>query len=155
MLYTIISRFVFSCFYVLLSNTKAFEDGMEDFVGGDGAAGDFCKVEKHGAEVLADEVAGQAVAQAGRNAVEVGKGGEDGGIMALVGDDDVVLRGGGSLRRCFFQIGNDGGARRRGLRGDKKMLGRNVGKGRKHGCSGLRDVCAVRDSRACQVVQTD
>ena len=53
MLYTIISRFVFSCFYVLLSNTKAFEDGMEDFIGGDGTAGDFCKVEKHGAEVLA------------------------------------------------------------------------------------------------------
>ena len=95
----------------LLPDTKAFEDGMEDFVGGDCAAGDFCKVEEHGAEVLANKVAGQAVAQAGRNAGEVGKGGEDGGIMALVGDEDVVLRGGGSLRRCFFQIGNDGGAR--------------------------------------------
>ena len=31
---------------------------MEDFIGGDGAAGDFCKVEKHGAEVLANKVAG-------------------------------------------------------------------------------------------------
>ena len=92
---------------------------MENFIGGDGAAGDFGKVEEGGAEVLAHEVAGQAVAQAGRNAVEVGKGGEDGGIMALVGDDDVVLRGGGSFRRCFFQIGNDGGARSRGLRSDK------------------------------------
>ena len=37
----------------LFSDAKAFEDGMEDFIGGDGAAGDFCKVEKHGAEVLA------------------------------------------------------------------------------------------------------
>ena len=114
----------------LLPDAKAFEDGMEDFVGGDGAAGDFCKVEKHGAQLLADEVAGQAVAQARRNTVEVGKVGEDCGIMALVGDDDVVLRGGGSLRRSFFQIGNDGGARSRGLRGDKKMLGRNFGKDR-------------------------
>ena len=51
-------------FVGLFPDAKAFEDGMEDFVGGDGAAGDFCKVEKHGAEVLADEVAGQAVAQA-------------------------------------------------------------------------------------------
>ena len=54
---------------------------MEDFIGGDGTAGDFCKVKKHGAEVLANKVAGQVVAQAGRNAVEVGKGGEDGGMM--------------------------------------------------------------------------
>ena len=53
MLYTIISRFVFSGFYVLLSNAKPFENGMEDFIGGDGAASDFGKVEKHGAEVLA------------------------------------------------------------------------------------------------------
>ena len=76
-------------FVGLFPNAKAFEHGMEDFIGGDGAAGDFCKVEEHGAEVLANKVAGQAVAQAGRNAVEVGKGGEDGGIMAFVGDDDV------------------------------------------------------------------
>ena len=92
---------------------------MENFIGGDGAAGDFGKVEEGGAEVLAHEVAGQAVAQAGRNAVEVGKGGEDGGIMALPGDEKVVLRSRRSFRRCFFQIGNDGGARSRGLRSDK------------------------------------
>ena len=73
----------------LIFRCKSFEDGMEDFIGGDGAAGDFCKVEKHGAEVLANKVARQVVAQAGRNAVEVGKGREDGGVMALVGDDDV------------------------------------------------------------------
>lgn len=102
MLYTIISRFVFSCFYVLLSDAKAFENGMEDFVGGDGTAGDFGKMEEGGAEVLAHEVAGQAVAQAGRDAVEGGKGGKDGGVVALVGDDDVVLRGGGGLRCRFF-----------------------------------------------------
>ena len=41
-----------SCSF-LFTDAKAFEHGMEDFVGGDGAAGDFCKVEKHGAEVLA------------------------------------------------------------------------------------------------------
>ena len=41
-----------SCSF-LFPDAKAFEDGMEDFIGGDGAAGDFCKVEKHGAEVLA------------------------------------------------------------------------------------------------------
>ena len=76
-------------FVGLFPDAKAFEDGMEDFVGGDGAAGDFGKVEEGGAEVLANKVAGQAVAQAGSNAVEVGKGGEDGSVMALVGDDDV------------------------------------------------------------------
>ena len=38
----------------LFSDTKAFEDGMEDFIGGDGAAGDFGKVEEHGTEVLAE-----------------------------------------------------------------------------------------------------
>ena len=90
-----------SCSF-LFTDAKAFEHGMEDFIGGDGAAGDFCKVEEGGAEVLANKVAGQAVAQAGSNAVEVGKGGEDGGIMALVSDDDVVLRGGGGLRCRFF-----------------------------------------------------
>ena len=37
----------------LFSDTKTFEDGMEDFIGGDGAAGDFGKVEEHGTEVLA------------------------------------------------------------------------------------------------------
>ena len=37
----------------LFSDAKTFEDGMEDFIGGDGAAGDFCKVEEHGTEVLA------------------------------------------------------------------------------------------------------
>ena len=46
----------------LFADAKAFEDGMEDFIGGDGAAGDFGKVEEGGAEVLAHEVAGQAVA---------------------------------------------------------------------------------------------
>ena len=50
-----------SCSF-LFSDAKTFEDGMEDFIGGDGAAGDFCKVVKHGAEVLANKVAGQAVA---------------------------------------------------------------------------------------------
>ena len=37
----------------LFPDTKTFEDGMEDFIGGDGAAGDFGKVEEHGTEVLA------------------------------------------------------------------------------------------------------
>ena len=87
---------------LLFSDAKAFEDGMENFVGGDGTAGDFGKVEEGGAEVLAHEVAGQAVAQAGRDAVEGGKGGMDGGVMALVGDDDVVLSGGDGLRCRFF-----------------------------------------------------
>ena len=56
-------------FVGLFPDAKAFEDGLEDFVGGDGAAGDFGKVEEGGAEVLANKVAGQAVAQAGSNAV--------------------------------------------------------------------------------------
>ena len=86
----------------LFADAKSFENGMEDFIGGDGAAGDFGKMEEGGAEVLAHEVAGQAVAQAGRDAVEGGKGGKDGGVMALVGDNDVVLSGGGGLRCRFF-----------------------------------------------------
>ena len=77
---------------------------MEDFVGGDGAAGDFGKVEEGGAEVLAHEVAGQAVAQAGRDAVEGGKGGKDGGVMALVGDDDVEMKMMSSLILRVYEI---------------------------------------------------
>lgn len=76
-----------------LSDAEAGEDGCEDVGGGEGA-GDGGEVVEGGAEVLGDEVAGEASAES----LEDGRGGgcclaECLG-MADVGDKDGVLVGG-------------------------------------------------------------
>ena len=38
--------------HYLFPDAKSFEDGMENFIGGDGAAGDFGKMEEGGAHGL-------------------------------------------------------------------------------------------------------
>lgn len=70
------------------------KDGAENFVGGDGAAGDFGEVEDAGAEILCNEIAGKMKGEGRKNALNVVEGSGEGGKMTNVADDDVTAGGG-------------------------------------------------------------
>ena len=56
--------------YNLFTHAEMREDVVEGFLGGDGAAGDFCKLREGEAEVFSDEVGGEGGMQAVKDPVE-------------------------------------------------------------------------------------
>lgn len=74
---------------ILFSNTKAGEDGGEDFRGGYGAR-DGAQGRDAVAEVLGNEVAGNAIGEAMDYALGGGGGIAQGFVVARVGDEGIA-----------------------------------------------------------------
>ena len=110
----------------LFSDAKVLEDVLKYGVGGY-LAYDVGEVVDALAEVLGDEVTGEACLKAVLHAVDGVEGTDEGFVVAQVGDDDITLRyfgeGGGIEQECF-QLFKASAA----LGGDEELGGVDVGK---------------------------
>lgn len=88
--YGLLSSFGFLCFLMLLPDTKVLEDIAQYFVGGD-LTGDAADVVEYFADVLGQEVAGDAVLEAFFYALEADEGLAEGFVVAGVGDNYFVV----------------------------------------------------------------